>query len=237
MTSFYGKGSSDRARSRYLIQEDVTGLQFTEMNFMLGPYNTHHLFDDPRRIGFILARHKFVAKMLSGFDRVLEIGCQEGLGSIIVSQEIKHLVAIDYYRPHVESALSRLGGNLKNVEFRGHDIIDCPVKEEFDGAFAMDVLEHIDPSQDEAFMKNVIASLCAKGVFIIGTPSLESQAYASPGSRAGHINCKSGEALQKLCAQYFDHVFMFGMNDEVLHTGYLPMAHYLIALCVSPKKG
>jgi hypothetical protein len=25
------------------------------------------------------------------------------------------------------------------------------------------------------------------------------------------------------------------MNDEVVHTGFSPMAHYLIGLCVAPK--
>jgi SAM-dependent methyltransferase len=236
MTNFYGRSSSDQAKSRYLNQDEVSDPKSFGENFALGVYNTRHLFDDPRRFGFMLARHKFVAKMCSGFGRVLEIGCQEGLGSIVVSQEVKKLVSVDYYRPHLENAVNRLGGRLKNVEFRGHDILDGPIKEQFDGAFSMDVLEHIDPAQEGTFMKNIADSLQAKGVFVVGSPSLESQAYASPGSRTGHINCKSGEDLRKLAAQYYDHVFMFGMNDEVLHTGFLPMAHYLIALCVSPKR-
>jgi hypothetical protein len=25
------------------------------------------------------------------------------------------------------------------------------------------------------------------------------------------------------------------MNDEVVHTGYYPMAHYLIAICATPR--
>jgi len=73
------------------------------------------------------------------------------------------------------------------------------------------------------------------GCTIIGIPSLESQAYASPGSREGHVNCKSGITLQTLLLQYFDHVFLFSMNDEVVHTGFSKMAHYLLALCVNPK--
>ena len=30
--------------------------------------------------------------------------------------------------------------------------------------------------------------------------------------------------------QFFHNVFVFSMNDEVVHTGYFPMAHYLLAL-------
>ncbi len=31
------------------------------------------------------------------------------------------------------------------------------------------------------------------------------------------------------------YVFLFSMNDEVVHTGFSKMAHYLLALCVTPK--
>jgi hypothetical protein len=30
---------------------------------------------------------------------------------------------------------------------------------------------------------------------------------------------------------HFSNVFMFGMNDETLHTGYGPMCHYRLAVC------
>jgi 2-polyprenyl-3-methyl-5-hydroxy-6-metoxy-1,4-benzoquinol methylase len=228
---FYGNASSDQAKQTYRTIEIDTPSD----GFQLGPYNTYGLLSDPKRTGFLFARHKFVAKMLEGYNRVLEIGCQEGLGSMIVAQAAGHLVATDFYKPHIESCLNRLTGLVANIEFRGHDMIDAPIKEDFDGAFSMDVIEHIDPDQEDLFMTHVCASLCANGVFVVGTPSLESQKYASPASKAGHINCKSGEELRALCKRFFHSVFMFGMNDEVLHTGFLPMAHYLIALCVHPK--
>lgn len=36
--------------------------------------------DDPRRLLFILARYKFVAKMLSSKAHVLEVGCGDAFG-------------------------------------------------------------------------------------------------------------------------------------------------------------
>ena len=33
---------------------------------------------------------------------------------------------------------------------------------------------------------------------------------------------------------HFRNVFIFSMNDEVVHTGFYPMAHYLFALCCHP---
>ena len=201
----------------------------------LGTNTSRIMYTDPKLLLFTLGRHKYVAKMLEGFQNILEIGCQEGFGSLIVAQSVEHLVAIDFYRPYIDSCLDCLKGVKDNIDFKGYDIIDGPVEGSFDGAFAMDVLEHIAKSDEDVFMSNVCSSLNEHGVFIIGTPSLESQKYASQSSKIGHINCKSGTDLRDFCKQYFQNVFMFGMNDEVLHTGFFPMSHYLIALCIDPK--
>ena len=96
-------------------------------------------------------------------------------------------------------------------------------------------LKHIPAQREETFIANVLASLAAHGVLIVGMPSLESQAHASPQSKEGHVNCKSGPELKALLEQYFSTVFLFSMNDEVVHTGFGPMAHYLIAMCVTPR--
>ena len=31
-------------------------------------------------------------------------------------------------------------------------------------------------------------------------------------------------------SRYFENVFVFGMNDEVVHTGFYPMCHYIFVL-------
>jgi hypothetical protein len=38
-----------------------------------------------------------------------------------------------------------------------------------------------------------------------------------------------------LFEQYFSRVFVFSMNDEVVHTGFYPMAQYLFVMCTAPK--
>lgn len=230
---FFGTTSSPRSREAYLASVDAKA-ESGKGSFRLGENTLKILFDDPKLLGFMCARHKFVAKMMNGFQHVLEIGCQEGFGSAIVAQSVKHLVAIDYYKPYIDSCSERFN-QKKNIEFRGFDMIEGPICEDFQGAFALDVLEHIDPLDEDRFMHNVSASLKRNGVFIIGSPSIESQRYASASSRIGHINCKSGIELSDFCARYYKNVFMFGMNDEVLHTGFFQMSHYLLALCVSPK--
>lgn len=234
---FFGESSSPTAHHAYAGQEALSLADGLPMEGLaLGPYNSSVLLTDPKRFGFILARHKFVAKMLQGMDRVLEVGCQEGIGTMLIGQAVGHVVATDFYRPHIESCQARLAPVLRNATFKGWDILDGPVPGGFDGAFSLDVLEHIDGSQEDLYMRHIADSLGDDGVFIVGTPSLESQEHASAASRASHINCKTGEQLRDLGRRFYRNVFMFGMNDEVLHTGFMPMCHYLFGMFVGPRR-
>jgi cyclopropane fatty-acyl-phospholipid synthase-like methyltransferase len=105
----------------------------------------------------------------------------------------------------------------------------------FDGAFALDVIEHITPEKENAFVANVVRSLTPHGVLLLGCPSQASQAHASKPSREGHVNCKDGEEMRKLLGRHFHNIFVFSMNDEVVHTGYFPMAQYIFGLACGPK--
>ena len=49
------------------------------------------------------------------------------------------------------------------------------------------------------------------------------------------MNCKSGPELKDLMEDHFHNVFIFSMNDEVVHTGHHKMAHYLFAVCAGKK--
>lgn len=233
---FSGSGSLASVKRIYESAESVVR-QSDLGRVTLGTTTSFGLLTDPKQIGFRIARHKFVGKMLSGCRTVLEVGCQDGFTSIFVAQHVEQLVSIDFFKPYIEEAKTFMQPHLGNVSFRDHDIIDGVVELEgggrFDAAFSMDVLEHIDQSQEHLYMKNIAASLNPSGIFIVGMPSTESQQYASASSKLGHINCKTGVELRDFCRGYYSNVFMFGMNDEVLHTGYFPMCQYLIALCVN----
>lgn len=98
-----------------------------------------------------------------------------------------------------------------------------------DAIYLIDVIEHVDPEKEDRFIKNMIASYENKenAVMIIGTPNLAASKYASAQSTAVHINLKSQNDSKALLYKYFNNVFMFGMNDEVVHTGYGSMCHYI----------
>jgi 2-polyprenyl-3-methyl-5-hydroxy-6-metoxy-1,4-benzoquinol methylase len=190
--------------------------------------------DDPKRLGFTLARYKFAAKMLATRKHVLEIGCADAFGTRVVRQEVSNVTAVDFDPIFVDDVKRRMNPNWA-FEVLVHDIVAGPVPGSYDGIFALDVLEHIAPEHEDTFISNILASLAPHGVVLLGTPSLESQAYASPNSKAGHVNCKSMPDFRGLMQKYFHSVFMFCMNDEVLHVGYHKMGHYLFALACEPK--
>lgn len=192
--------------------------------------------EDPRRLAFMLARYKFVSKMLSGKHKVAELGCGDAFGSRLVLQETKELHVYDFDPLFIDDIKQRHAERWP-LHAHVHDILDGPLKEgPFDAIYSLDVMEHIPEKQEGVYLTNLKQSLAPHGTIIIGMPSLESQAYASPPSKAGHINCKSGKALKALLDAHFHHVFLFSMNDEVVHTGFTPMAHYLLAVCCEPKR-
>jgi 2-polyprenyl-3-methyl-5-hydroxy-6-metoxy-1,4-benzoquinol methylase len=200
----------------------------------LGLMSNQVWHDDPKRLVFLLARYKFVAKMFSGLDSALEVGCADAFGSRIVRQEVKSLTATDFDPIFIEDASQRVDPDWP-FECVVHDMLAGPMDRKFNGAYAVDVIEHIPASDENRFIGNMAASLTEHGVCIIGTPSLESQAYASALSKSGHVNCKTGVGLRDLMSRHFHNVFIFSMNDEVVHTGFHKMAHYLFALACNKR--
>ena len=200
----------------------------------LGVMSNQVWHDDPRRLAFVLARYKFVSKMLSGMQRVLEIGCADAFATRIVLQEVGSVTAVDFDPVFISDVKARMDPRWP-IDCRVHDMLAGPVTGPFDAAYAIDVFEHIPPEHERTFLGNVVDSLTPEGVLLIGIPSLQSQAYASEGSRAGHVNCKDAPGLRAIMAEFFTNVFVFSMNDEVVHTGFYPMAHYLFALCCGPR--
>jgi Methyltransferase domain len=190
--------------------------------------------DDPRRLAFLLARYKFVSKMLSGKKFVGELGCGDGFGTRIVMQTVDKVVAYDFDPIFVEDIRQRRSARWP-LEALYHDILEAKLPNLHDAIYSLDVIEHIPLNAEHLYLKHLRDSLTEDGLLIVGSPSLESQAYASPPSKAGHVNCKSGEELKALLQNYFHNVFLFSMNDEVVHTGFAPMAHYLFAVCCQKR--
>jgi 2-polyprenyl-3-methyl-5-hydroxy-6-metoxy-1,4-benzoquinol methylase len=200
----------------------------------LGYMSNQTWHDDPRRLLFSMSRYKFVSKMLSGRQNVLEVGCGDGFCARIVRQEVARLTVTDHDPLFIRDFAERQDARWP-IEAKVIDVMAGPIVGDFDAAYCLDVLEHIPENRESIFIRNLLAGLLPHAAVIVGMPSLESQSYASAPSREGHINCKTATDLKKLMDKYFYHTFSFSMNDEVVHTGHHKMAHYLFALCCEPR--
>lgn len=192
---------------------------------------------DPKRLGFTASRYKFVGRMLEGRRSVLEVGCADGFFSRIVRQFVGGLVCVDRDYGAIGSAKGLQRGHdpvadgFKDIVFNQWDLLEEGPLGGFDGVYCLDVLEHVERS--DKFLRNLAG--CAP-VAIVGMPSLESQAYASNISKLEHVNCMTKGGLRTAMGAHFEQVFMFGMNDEVLHTGMDEMTSYLFAVGVNAAK-
>jgi len=220
-----------------LTQKEAAKLG-TEYQFItpikMGPWTSYSLLHDPIHMSFVLARYKFCARMLAGKSKVLEVGCGDAPGTPIVAQFVGKVVAFDIEERLIISNKERLY-KIKNIEFRKFDICQKAPKEKFDAVYSIDVIEHLDRHLNRPFFKNTVACLNKDGICIIGTPNKTANKYATPRSKIQHINLQDHKSLRKRLSDYFQNVFIFSMNDEVVHTGFYPMAHYLFGVGVGLK--
>jgi len=201
---------------------------------LLGPYFTYIARKSPRRLLHLLSYYKFAAKMIGQQKRILEIGCSEGFGTMLLSEHATDVLGIDLDTDAIAVANATVAS--PKLRFEVADVLTDSLGT-FDAAVTLDVIEHIYPLHEDAFMKAIVASLEPEhGVLVIGTPNITSHQYASAVSRQGHVNLFSAERLQELASKHFNRVFSFSANDEMVHTGFSPLAHYLIALCVGPRR-
>ena len=193
----------------------------------LGRYVGYWFQNTPRRALFSMSYYKFAAKMIGNGKRVLDVGCNEGLGTWLLAVECGFARGVDLDEESIATA------NLNWVDARIEFVCDdflAGVPGTWDGVVNFDVIEHILPSHTEQFWTQISSNLAYDGIAVLGTPNICSQQYASAVSKTGHVNVYSAERLEAEMRRYFEHVFLFAANDELIHTGFMPMAHYLIAV-------
>ncbi len=214
-------------------------------NFVqFGPYYSEEYLRDVKKFMITLARYKFAGKMLEHRDyiKVLELGCNEGLGAYFFMQmeNCHEYVGVDInednlqwanqkvkpYRVKYGKKLEFIKGDITN---KSHDFVKGGGK--YTSIICLDVIEHIEHTKEMNVLDTIVDNLQEDGVAIIGTPNISMKQYQSLATQKVHINMFDVHRLYKLMNSRFQNVFMFGMNDEVVHTGFAPMDCYLFALC------
>jgi 2-polyprenyl-3-methyl-5-hydroxy-6-metoxy-1,4-benzoquinol methylase len=213
--------------------QNVTRMDHPD-GFMLGPINAETFLRDPKHMGFMLARYKFAAKMMRRCAAVLEVGCGEGLGALMLVRDTPAAVTgVDFDPQQIRYAQEQVAPHgAGRLVFQCADLASWDPSGPYDGLLSIDVIEHVHPQDEAAFLAHCAGALAPGGIAIIGTPNIATDAFASPPSRAGHINLFDHTRFITTLERHFLHVFLFSMNDEVVHTGFHPMAHYFMALCI-----
>lgn len=208
----------------------------------MGSQTTDRFLFDPKRLCFFLARYKFAAKMLSRCRHIVDVGCGDGFGTLTFLADTKATIlgvdfdcqqidfANEHFLPVIRSAMPKEAGRLA---FEHMDFTDrAPLVPLADGVASLDVIEHIPREKEDLYLAGIRETLADRGVAVIGTPNDLASQYASKHSQVGHINMFTPDRLQEALEQHFSRVFLFSMNDEVVHTGFSKMAHYLMALAI-----
>ncbi len=209
-----------------------------EQSITLGPHTSLQYNNSRRHLLFSMARYKFAMKMLGGGVgdediTILDLGCSDGFGTYYVAEFAKKVVGVDFDEEAISFAKSSLNSN-SNIEFIQDNFLNKRYGN-YDGVVSFDVLEHIYPENEINYMQTVLHNLKDTGTFIVGTPSQETQQFSKENIAGAHVNIKTGEELYKMLKTYFYNVYLFTQNDEIIHTGHLRMANYLIAVCSHKK--
>lgn len=212
------------------------GMTQKERCILLGPHSSYQWNHSRRHLLFTSARYKFANKMIGNLyepneNEILDLGCSDGFGTYYVSEDAKYVLGVDFDEEAIAYAKDNAGCNM---EFRLENFLN-KYYGKFDGIVSFDVLEHIYPEHQVDYMETVLNNLKDTGVFVVGTPSLEAQKYSKENVSGAHVNVYKGEDFYFMLKKYFHNVFLFTQNDEVIHTGHLRMANYLIAVCSHKK--
>jgi 2-polyprenyl-3-methyl-5-hydroxy-6-metoxy-1,4-benzoquinol methylase len=201
----------------------------------MGPMTGQVWREDPRRLVFLLARYKFVSMMLAGKTNAIEFGCGDGFGMRVVAQSVGFVHGVDFDEVFIEWATRNATRENLNCAFSVLDFVECSPVGRYEACYSLDVIEHIPESVEGRYVDHLADVLVPDGVCIVGSPNITATPYASQASLEGHINLKSADSLRSALTRRFSNVFIFSMSDEVVHTGFYPMAHYLFALCVGTR--
>lgn len=204
-----------------------------EKSLRMGPYASYAWVTDPKHYLFSLARYKFCSKIFEGLDTVLDIGCGDAAGDPLLLQTVNKVIAIDINSDVIE--YNKKNNSYSKIVFSKHNMILSNFPQKCDAALSLDVIEHISQQDEFEFLKNISLSVKKYSPVIIGTPNITACKYASAPSKKEHINLKSYETLKNSLYEHFYTVIIFSMNDEVVHTGFSNMAHYLIAIAIGSK--
>lgn len=144
-----------------------------------------------------IQRYEYACRRLPPFSRVLDVGCSNGYGSMILSRRA-NVFAFDNCARAIMDAEANFGG--PKIEFQTADILDETLWEGlgfhvFDGICCFEVLEHL-PSGQEGIMYRLWQAVMMTGLVFVSIPE-------NHPDRKWHKRIFSKDEIETLLFKYF----------------------------------
>ena len=188
--------------------------------------------ESPLDFFILLARYKFAIRFIKKTNKVIDVGCGHGLGSVFLSKYANLIIGADQDKELVNKNTSNYK-KIKNLQFKHFDLLK-PSKSffnKFDVVISMDVIEHFNKRKMGTVVDSYYNLLNSDGFAIIGTPNIASRPYASQRRIDTHEFEFTRDEFEKTLLKKFKNVFIFSMTDEVVSTSFPNMAWFFIAIC------
>ena len=162
-----------------------------------------------------LFAYEFASYQLLEDFHVLEIGCGDGYGTRLLSQNVMKVIGLDIDQDIIDHALKKNGS--KKCLFEAYDGEKIPYDDNtFDAVITFQVIEHV--FGDIHFVSEIHRVLKKGSKLILSTPNGENRLLngKSPWNRF-HVREYSTRSLNDLLSKFFIKTSMFGIcaNYEV----------------------
>ncbi len=162
-----------------------------------------------------LFAYEFAKDKFSDNSYVLEVGCGEGYGTSLLSQNGVNIIGLDVDKNTIEHGSNKYGS--ENCIFRVYDGVNIPYENDtFDTVISFQVIEHIQ--DDINYVSEIYRVLKRNGFFILTTPNrtYRLKSGQKPWNRF-HIREYYPDELENILKNKFLDVKVWGIrgNEEV----------------------
>jgi 2-polyprenyl-3-methyl-5-hydroxy-6-metoxy-1,4-benzoquinol methylase len=149
------------------------------------------------------SRTDIVSHISHGSERVLDVGCAEGLLGAMLKQQgrAKEVIGIELFPAAANVArlvLDRvICGDIESVDLKSHGLLDSS----FDYILCADVLEHLN--NPEIVLSKLVKLLKPDGKFIISLPNVRHWSVLFPLLFKGEWKCQPQGILDRTHLRFF----------------------------------
>lgn len=151
-----------------------------------------------------LSAYEYAAQFVKE-KKVLELGCGEGYGTVLLAQSASKICALDYSKTAIEKAKKNY--QVNNLEFICRDVNRLNFEpDSFEVIVAFQFIEHL--KKPEPIFLSISNLLKSPGIFLSSTPNKKASLVQQP----YHFKEYDKDELQQTLKNYFANVAIYGLQ-------------------------